>query len=103
MTLKTLVIYHHLEDYFDWTGKTLKYLNAEAIETAHSTLKKEEEKHGFKVRRNLGSPMHLKKSLQGLIWHNSKRAGFIKASKFQLRVFSSPNSSPSSSPSSSSS
>ena len=34
---------------------------------------------------------------QGLIWHNSKRAGFIKPSKFQLRKKSSPHSSPSSS------
>ena len=61
MTLKSHVIYHHLEDYFDWTGKTLKYLNAEAVETAHSTLKKEEEKHGFKVRRNslLPTPLPL--------------------------------------------
>ena len=69
MTLKIHIVYHHLEDYFDWTGKTFKYLNGEAVETYHSTLRISEEVHDFQVKTNLGSPMHLKKALQSH-WHN---------------------------------
>jgi len=85
MTLKIHVIFHHLEDYFDWTGKSLKYLNGEAVETCHSTLRISEEVHGFKVKKNLGSPLHLKKALTSHIWHNSRKAGFIKPNKLKLR------------------
>ena len=85
MTLKTHINYHHLGDNFDWTGKTLKYVNGEAVESAHSTIRIEEESHGFKVKRNLGSPIHLEKDLKSHIWHNSKRVGFHKAASFRLR------------------
>ena len=49
MTLKVHVIYNHLEDYFDWTATSLKFLNGEAVETAHSTIRIAEERHGLKV------------------------------------------------------
>ena len=29
MTLKTHIVYHHYEDYFSWTGKSLRYTNGE--------------------------------------------------------------------------
>ena len=39
MTLKVHVFYNHLKDYFDWTATSLKFLNGEAVETAHSTIR----------------------------------------------------------------
>ena len=101
MTLKVHIIFHHYEDYFDWTGVTLRYTNGEFVESSHSSIKKEERCHGFKVVRKMGTPVHKQKALQSLIWHNSKRAGFTPSSKFRLRI-SSPHMSPFSSPSSSS-
>ena len=95
MTLKIHIIYHHLEDYFDWTCQSLKYLKGKAVETCHSTIRIAEEVHQFKVKKNLGSPIHIKKALKSNIWHNSRKAGFLKPNKFQLR---SPSCSPSSSP-----
>ena len=86
MILKTHIIYHHLEDYFDWTETTLKYLNGEFVETAHSTLRKHEEAHGFKVSINKGSNIHIAKALKSHIWYNVKRAGFTPSSKFRLRA-----------------
>ena len=85
MTLKTHIVYHHLEDYFDWTGISLKYLNGEAVEMCHSTVRKNEETHQLKVTRHLASPMHLKKALKRHIWHNSKKAGYVPPIKFRIR------------------
>ena len=51
MTLKVYVIHNHLEDYFDWTATSLKYLNGEALETAHSTIGIAEGGHGLIVRK----------------------------------------------------
>ena len=43
MTLKTHVIIHHYKDYFELSGKTFKYTNAEFTESLHSSLRKHEE------------------------------------------------------------
>ena len=85
MILKTHIIYHHLKDYFYLTEKTLKYVNGEFVEGAHSSLKKHEDSHGFKVTINKGSDIHVDKALKSHIWFNSKRAGFTPSSKFRLR------------------
>ena len=69
------------------------FTNGEFVESSHYSFKKEERTHGFKVKRAIGTPKHLEKSLKSLIWHNSKRAGFTPPSKLQLRKFS-PYSSP---------
>ena len=95
MTLKIHIVYHHLKDYFDWTGTSLKYLNGEAVETCHSTIRITEETPALKVTRHLGSPMHVKKDLKSHIWHNSKKAGYFPPNKFRIR---SPSHSPHSSP-----
>ena len=45
MTLKIHVILHHYSDYFEWTGNTMRYTNAEFTETAHATFKMSERIH----------------------------------------------------------
>ena len=54
-TLKIHVILDHYSFYFAKTGKTLQDTNGEFPQSAHSTLRKSEERHGFKVRNNVGS------------------------------------------------
>lgn len=85
MTLKIHVIYHHYEDYFQWTKKTMKYTNGEFTETAHSVFKTSERTHMFKVNKMLGTPGHQEKSLKSLVWHNSRRAGFTPPDHFRIR------------------
>ena len=86
MTLKIHIILHHYSDYFDWTGKSFHYTNGEFVESSHYTIKREEETHGFKVKRSIGTPSHKEKSLKSFIWHNTKRAGFTPPpSKFNLK------------------
>ena len=97
MTLKIHVILEHYSDYFQWTGKTMKYTNAEFTETAHSTFKMSERIHKFKITRKIGTPVHKELALKSLVWHNSKRAGYVSTAKFRLRT-SFPRSSPLSSP-----
>ena len=102
MTFKVHIIINHYSDYFDWTGRTMCFTNGGFVESSHYSFKKEERTHGFKVKRVMDTPKHLEKSLKSLIWHNSKRAGFIPPSKLQLRnnsPYNSPYSSPFSSPS----
>ena len=97
MTLKIHVILEHYSDYFEWTGKTKKYTNAKFTETAHSTFKMSERIHKFKVTRKIGTPVHKELALKSLVWHNSKRAGYVSPAEFRLRT-SSPRSFPLSSP-----
>ena len=97
MTLKIHVIIDHYSDYFSWTGRTMKYTNAEFTETAHSTFKMSERIHKFKVTRKIGTPVHKELALKSLVWHNSKRAGYVSPAEFRLRT-SSPRVSPLSSP-----
>ena len=52
MTLKIHVINDNYSDYFMWTGKTMKYTNAEFTETAHSTFKMSERIHKFKITKS---------------------------------------------------
>ena len=64
MTLKIHVILEHYSDYFQWTGKTMKFTNAEFTETAHSTFKMSERIHKFKITRKIGRPIHKKLALK---------------------------------------
>ena len=73
MILKNHIILDHYSDCFQWTGKTIKYTNAEFTETARSTFKMLERIHKFKIIRKIGTPVHKKLTLQSLVWHNSKR------------------------------
>ena len=85
MSLKTHIIYHHYEDYFSWTGKTLRYTNGEFVEATHYTFKRDDQTHKFKVVRKIGTPTHKELSLKSLVWHNSRRAGYIPSEKFRIR------------------
>ena len=85
MTLKIHVIFHHYEDYFDMTGKTMKYTNGEFVESCHHTIRQEEESHNFKVVRKVGTQAHKQKSLQSHVWHNSLRAGKVPGEEMRIR------------------
>ena len=45
MTIKIHAILHHYSDYFEWTGTTMRYTNAEFTGTAHATFKMSERIH----------------------------------------------------------
>ena len=60
---------------------------------AHSTFKMSERIHKFKITRKIGTPIHKELALKSLVWHNSKRAGYVSPAEFRLRT-SSPRSSP---------
>ena len=57
------------------TGETFKETNGEFTETAHSTLRKEEEVHNLKIVRKVGTPIHQYRSLKVLTLHNSTKIG----------------------------
>ena len=77
MTLKVHIIIHHYQYYFTKSGQTMKMTNGEFVETCHSSLRQSEERHGLKVKRKIGTPMHMQKSWQSLTLYNSKRAGHV--------------------------
>ena len=77
----------------------MRFINAEFTETVHSTLKMSERIHTFKITRKIGTPIHKEMALKSMVWHNSKRAGYVSPNDFRLRkssprVWSSPMSSP---------
>ena len=55
MTLKMHEIYHHYEDYFDWTKMRMKFTNEEFTETPHCMFKSIYTTHNFKVNRKCAS------------------------------------------------
>ena len=73
-TLKIHVIKHHFRDYFEKTGKNFCDTNGESLESVHSSLRISEERHGFKIVRKIGTPVHAVKSSKSLVFYNSKRA-----------------------------
>ena len=85
MTIKIHIIYNHYEDYFDWTMTTFRYTNGEFVESMHSTIRKEEQAHNFRVTRILASDIHQRMSLKSLVWSNSRRSGLTPASKLSIR------------------
>ena len=52
------------------------------IEIKHSKLRMAEETHGFKVKRNLATPIHLDKALRSIVFDNSKHSEGIPAKKW---------------------
>ena len=94
MTLKIHVIIHHYPTYFEKTGTTMKYTNGEFTESCHSSLRKSEEMHGLRVKKNLGTPMHQLKSWQSMNIFNSKRAGFVTPVRLRKKVLTPKISSP---------
>ena len=99
MTLKIHVIIHHYADFFKLTGKNMKTINGEHHEALHHTLKDFERKKGYYMRKNLGSLIHMQKSLKSISQFNSLRAGFLNKQQLRLRKSStSCSSSPGSSP-----
>ena len=64
MTLKVHIVLHHYQYYFETTGETFKETNGEFTETAHSTLRREEEQHGMKIVRRIGTPIHQYRNLK---------------------------------------
>ena len=41
--------------------------------------------HKFKITIKIGTPVHKEMTLKSLVWHNSKRAGFVSPLDFRLR------------------
>ena len=77
VTLKVHIILHHYKDYFDMTQKSMRFTNGEFVESTHYSIKNEERTHNFKVKRMMGTPVHLEKSKKSLVWHNSRRLGIL--------------------------
>ena len=98
MTLKTHVVLHHYAWYFKTTGKNFRYTNGEFFEAAHYSLKKHDRDHGYVMKKKLGTPQHLLKSLQSISTYNSMRVGSTPPQEFTLRKRRTP--SPQSTPSS---
>ena len=92
-TLKIHVILDHYSTYFEKAGKTMWHTNGEFPESAHSTLRKHEERHGFKVKKGLGSQGHVKKSARSLSQLNSRKIGSTPPIRLRASPFSSPLSS----------
>ena len=61
MTLKVHIILHHYHDYFDWTGRTMRFTNGEFVESSHYSFKKEERTHGFQLKRAMQPSIYYKR------------------------------------------
>ena len=78
MTLKVHIILHHFKEYFDLAGKARMHINGEFVDSAHySIIKTEDRVHGFKVKRVIGTPVHVDRQI-------SKVNCFIPPSQFSL-------------------
>ena len=89
MTLKVHIIIHHYQYFFEKSGKTMKMTNGEFVETCHYSLKQSEDIHGLKVKKKLGTPMHMQKSWQSIVLYNSKRAGHVTPLRLKKKSSSS--------------
>ena len=98
------VIIHHYADFFNMNKTNMKNTNGEHHEALHHTLKDFERTKGFFMRKNLGSLIHMQKSLKSISTFNCLRAGFMSKVQLRLRKSSvssecgSPRSSPKSTP-----
>ena len=79
------MIVNHLNDYFEFTGKTFRNTNEEFGESAHSTLFKHENRSMYRVTKKLGTPIHLQKAIKSHVEFNSRNAGLVPSSEFTLR------------------
>ena len=90
MTLKIHIILHHYEYYFRQTNTTFKWTNGEFTESAHSTVRKFEETRGCQTSKNLGTPIHMSKSLRGHVQFNSTYAGSSIPTRIRKKATPSP-------------
>ena len=75
MTLKVHIILDHYMWYFNEMGKNFCETNGEFVEAVHYTLDGHEDKHKFKVTRNIGTDEYLRKAIQSHTSFNSLRVG----------------------------
>ena len=75
MTLKVHVIIDHYMWYFNEMDKNFCDTNGEFVEAVHYSLDGHEDKHKFKVTRNIGTTEHLRKAIQSHTSFNSLRVG----------------------------
>lgn len=93
-TPKVHLLYSHLEDHFRDTGETLWYADTsgeiscihtdkiyltiliflQGTESIHAGLRRSDETHGCHMSHNLGSNIHLQKSLNSVVFFNSKNS-----------------------------
>ena len=101
MTLKIHIILEHYLYYFEKIQQTFKDTSDEFTESAHSTLRKFEETHGCQTVKNLGTPIHMSRSLRSHTQFNSTHVGSSVPTRLRRKATPSPrSSSPSLSPSS---
>ena len=84
MTLNIHVILSHYQYYFEKSGKTFRHTNGEFPEGVHSTLRRHEETHNFKVVKKIGTPNHVRKTKDSLVMYNSKKVGGIDLSLIHI-------------------
>ena len=93
-TLKVHVITSHFGQYFQKMGTNFCHTNGEYLESAHSSLRISEERHGLKMVRKIGTPRHGAMSERSLIFYNSKRAKMAPPLRRIRSAANSPVSSP---------
>ena len=93
-TLKVHVITSHFGQYFQKMGTNFCHTNGENLESAHSSLRISEERHGLKMVRKIGTPRHGAMSERSLIFYNSKRAKMTPPLRRIRSAANSPVSSP---------
>ena len=81
MLITFLALLDHFEFFFKETGLTMRHTNGEFTESLHSTLKKHEEIHNFKMVKNLGTPVHQSKSMTNFLFFNARRIGIFTKSE----------------------
>ena len=67
----------HTLQYMVMTGTTLARVSDEAVESAHSKIRKREEKFNLKDSKNHSGENKLKRSLQLISIHNALNSGFF--------------------------
>ena len=84
MTLKTHIIIHHYQFYFEKMGTNFSNTNGEFGETLHSTLEKHEQNHGYSVKRKKGTPHHLGSAHKSISHINAEKMGSPATKKMRL-------------------
>ena len=51
----------------------------------HPSSIKQTRENKFQISRKIAAPIHQKMALKSLVWHNSKRAGFVSPLDFRLK------------------
>ena len=75
-SLKIHILCEHLQDYFILTGETLAQTNDEFCESAHSYVRRQEEKHGLRMTKQHSGSRKRMKSLRLITIVNEKNKKF---------------------------